>query len=77
MVCRNRIVPRQVVLQSISDFVQANKDVFHDKLPAGLPPDRGVGHTIPLEPGSKPTYGPMYRLSPAERREVENRSRSI
>ena len=45
--------------------------MFPDKLSEGLPPDRGVGHTIPLEPGSKPTYGPMYRLSPAERREVE------
>ena len=58
-------------LQSIGDFVQANKDVFPDQLPDGLPPDRGTGHTIPLEPGSKPTFGPMYRLSPAEKREVE------
>ena len=58
-------------ISSIDDLIQANKDVFPDQLPDGLPPDRDTGHTIPLEPGSKPTFGPMYRLSPAERREVE------
>ena len=32
------------------------QDVFPAELPAGLPPDRGVGHTIPLEAGARPTF---------------------
>lgn len=35
--------------QSVSDFIQANKDVFADKLSDELPPDRGVSHTILLD----------------------------
>ena len=61
-------------LKPVSEWVQDNIDVFPAQLPEGLPPERGVGqtsHTIPLEPGSKPTFGPMYRLSPAEKLEVE------
>lgn len=45
------------------------------QLPDGLPPERGVGHTIPQLPGSKPVYGPLYRLSPAEKVEVERGQR--
>jgi transposase InsO family protein len=40
-------------------------DVFAP-LPAGLPPDRGQGHVIPLLPGATPTCKGMYRLSPKE-----------
>jgi len=40
-------------------------DVFEPP-PDGLPPDRGVGHTIPLEPGHTPPFKGLYRLSPAE-----------
>ena len=29
-------------------------DLFPEELPAGLPPDRGVSLTIPLEEGTKP-----------------------
>jgi hypothetical protein len=36
-----------------------------------LPPERGIQHAIPLEPGVKPPFRPMYRLSPAEREEAE------
>ena len=53
------------------EWVQDNIDVFPAQLPDGLPPERGVGHTIPQLPGSKPVYGPLYRLSPAEKVEVE------
>lgn len=49
-----------------------NKDCFPEELPEGLSPERGVGHTIELEPGSRPVHRPMYRLSPAERVEVES-----
>ena len=46
-------------------------DLFPQDLPAGLPPDRGVGHTIPLEAGAKPPWRPLYRLSPFEQDEVK------
>ena len=31
-----------------------------------LPPARNIAHTIPLEPGHKPPFRPIYRLSPVE-----------
>ena len=40
-------------------------DVFPDP-PASLPPQRDVGHTIPLEPGAVPPFRPLHRLSPLE-----------
>ena len=46
-------------------------DVFVDPLPPGLPPERDSGHTIPTEPGHKPPFRPMYRLSPLEMREAK------
>ena len=36
-----------------------------------LPPVRDTAHTIPLEPGHKPPFRPIYRLSPVELNEVE------
>lgn len=59
--------PTSGTLEPLQDIPNAHKDVFPD----GLPPDRSTGLTIPLEPGSKPTFGPVYKLSPAEKREVE------
>jgi Reverse transcriptase (RNA-dependent DNA polymerase) len=53
------------------------QDVLVEELPAGLPPDRGVGHTIELEAGARPPYRPMYRLSPAEQKEVERCVREL
>lgn len=41
-------------------------EVLVDSLPPGLPPDRGIGHTIELEPGARAPFRPMYRLSPSE-----------
>jgi len=44
-------------------------DVFEDKEIPQLPPHRpGVDHEIPLAPGSKPFYGPIYNLSETELR---------
>jgi len=40
--------------------------VFRSELPAGLPPERSVEHTIEVEKGSKPPHRPLYQLSPAE-----------
>src|SRR3569833_2145262 len=46
-------------------------DVFPPELPSGLPPARGVGHSIPIEPGAPPPFRPMFRLSPVELQEVK------
>lgn len=42
-----------------------------EEIPPGEPPDRGVPHTIPLQPGSSPPFRPMYRLSPHEYEEMK------
>ena len=41
-------------------------DVFPTELPPGLPPSRNIDHRIELEPGSKPPWRPIYRMSPLE-----------
>jgi hypothetical protein len=44
----------------------------------GLPPERPVGHTIPLLPGShKPPSRPLYRLSPMEMEEVRSQVQEL
>lgn len=54
----------------IQGLLTSYADVFAE-LPAGLPPDRGVGHTIPLQEGAKPPFRNLYRLSPLEQAEVK------
>ena len=44
-------------------------DIFEP--PAGLPPDRGIEHIIPLVPDAQPAPQRMYRLAPAELTEVK------
>jgi hypothetical protein len=56
---------------AIRKVLQDFKDCFPPELPSGLQPDRGVEHTIALEPGSRPVHRAMYWLSPAERVEVK------
>ena len=55
----------------MEEIKQRFSTVLADELPAGLPPDRGVGHTIPLEEGAKPPCRSSRRLSPLEHTEVE------
>ena len=45
-------------------------DVFPDDI-AGLPPKREVEFTIDLIPGTKPISIPLYRMAPAELRELK------
>ena len=44
--------------------------MFPDTLPDNEPPDRGIGHPIPLKPGARPMSRPLYRMSPLELEEV-------
>ncbi|KAL0033694.1 hypothetical protein WJX77_001129 [Trebouxia sp. C0004] len=48
-----------------------NMDVFPAQMPDGLRPERNIGHAISQVAGSKPVFGPMYRLSPKQKLEVE------
>ena len=57
--------------QALDALLARFQDVFPDGLPPGMPPDRNVVHPITLEPGAKPSYRPMYRLSPEEKAECE------
>ena len=69
--------PERPMSADMQKLVEEFKDVFPSELPAGLPPDRGNFHTIPLVDGARPPFGPMYRLSPAERREVEKQIKDL
>ena len=51
--------------------------VCFEPLEPGLPPDRGVDHTIRLQPGAKPTYKSPYRLSPLETEEVTRQIKEL
>jgi hypothetical protein len=53
------------------------QDVFPEGLPPGMPPERNVVHPIPIEPGAKPAYKPMYRLSPEEKEECEKQVKEL
>ena len=48
-------------------------DEFIDRfgpIPPALPMDRGIGHTIPMIPGSQPPWRCVYRLSQIEKEEL-------
>ncbi len=49
--------------------VKEFSDVFAN-MPLGLPPDRGVGHTISVA-DSSPVFKPMYSLPPKEKQQVK------
>ena len=56
---------------ALSELLREFASVFPQELPPGLPPERAVSHTIPIVEGATPPSRPIYRLSPAERIEVE------
>ena len=57
----------QVAVKLIKEF----SDVFPDKLPPGLPPQRKVDHEIIKESGSKPVSKSYYRMAPRELAELK------
>ena len=50
----------------LEQIIKEYRDVFPEQLPKGIPPERAVEHSIKIEPGSKPSYRPPYRLGSAE-----------
>ena len=61
---------------AFASLIKEYADVF-TPIPPGLPPERGIGHVIPLEEGSKPAYRGMYRLSPLELNECCTQVREL
>lgn len=57
----------------VGPLVKEYEDIFQP-IPPGLPPEREIAHTIPLEEGHKPPFRPIYRLSPLE---IEETKRQI
>ena len=56
---------------SIKALVAEFGCVFPADVPAGLPPDRGIHHAIPLQPDGNPPRAKHYRLSRAEEEEMK------
>ena len=56
--------------QPLKPLLSEFNDVFPEEMPKGLPPSRQTGHTIELLEDAKPTFRPLYRLSPFEHEEV-------
>ncbi|KAJ9529306.1 hypothetical protein QJQ45_007987 [Haematococcus lacustris] len=59
----------------LDSLLAEHSDVFTPL--TGLPPDRSVGHTIPLEPGNRPPATPMYRLSKPEHDELKQQIQDL
>ncbi|KAJ9532205.1 hypothetical protein QJQ45_003891 [Haematococcus lacustris] len=62
--------PELVTDAELQAVLDEYSDVFQD-MPLGLPPDRGVGHTIRMETDALPPYKRPYKLSPKEEAEVK------
>ncbi|KAJ9508332.1 hypothetical protein QJQ45_011839 [Haematococcus lacustris] len=62
--------PELVTDAELQAVLDEYSDVFQD-MPPGLPPDRGVGHTIRMETDALPPYKRPYKLSPKEEAEVK------
>lgn len=55
----------------VEQFLELYKDVVTNDEPDGLPPTRKTSHHITLIEGTQPTHRTQYRLSPAEKQELE------
>jgi hypothetical protein len=62
------LLPDSPLPPCVPSVLDANSDRFAPL--QSLPPDRHIGHTIPLPPGHFPPYRASFRMSPRERGEV-------
>ena len=65
------------LIQPMSALLEEYSDVFPETVPSGLPPERSVAHAIPTLPDAKPPVNKMYRLSWAERQELERQIKEL
>jgi hypothetical protein len=63
--------------KNLADLLKEYEDVFKLELPHGLPPERNVGHSIPVEPAAPPPFWPIYWLSLVEQAEVKSKLTNI
>ncbi|KAK9808284.1 hypothetical protein WJX73_007515 [Symbiochloris irregularis] len=69
---KKREVETTSLRKEVEALVNEFKDRFPADIPAGLPPERdNMYHCIPLKPGEEPSFRKGYRLTPAEKAEVE------
>ena len=61
----------------ISHLLQDYKDVFPEKIPAGLPPLRGIENQIDLIPGAALPKRPPYRTNPEETKEIQRQVQAL
>jgi hypothetical protein len=67
----NLIASKPQYSATLQSLLEQYSDVFPDDLPHGLPPERCAESNISLEPDAKPVKRPIYKLSPAELKEVK------
>jgi transposase InsO family protein len=74
-----RILGGELVVDKteLQSLLKEFDDVFPGELPPGMPPDRNIVHPIPLSDDAKPSYRPMYRLSPEEKAECESQVKDL
>ena len=51
---------------NVRSFLQDFQDVFPEKLPTSLPPQRSVVHRIEMTPGAQPPRNTTNKMLPAE-----------
>lgn len=61
----------------VRSLVRQFADVFPADVPAGLPIDRDLSHTIPLQPGHSVPAAKTYRLSKPQREEMEQQIKNL
>ena len=66
-----------VYRESLEKVIQKYRDVFREKLPKGVPPNREVQHWIEIEPGSDPPYRPPYQLGPTKQDDLEEQIKDL
>src|SRR3954466_10543812 len=48
----------------VQPLLKEYSDVFPEEIPPGLPPKQVTDYRIKLEPGNRPPWHPIYRMSP-------------
>ena len=70
-------IEQQSAVQGIRELVHEFSVVFLEDLPAVLPPDRGLGHAIPLQQNASVPASKIYRLSKPQREEMERQIKAL
>ena len=70
--CSNVVKSQLMPESDLHGLLHEFSDRFMDTLPEGLPPEWNIGHSIPLEPGSKSPFKHPYGMSPRELAEAKS-----